>query len=222
MKKTILVLTVLAVVSFGVSLGVAMWMNKSAKPAAPGGDTSKASPESGEPATMPASGELASPVPSLKEKQLDDLIHDVRARVDGCKKREAELDQRQRRLEIAQEMLKKQADELENLRVQLVAPLTSLKQEQQKLKDLQVVIEAGEMANLKKTAAIYEKMEAPKASAIIEGMCSGQQEDDAARILHYMSEKSAAKLMQEFSDKTLGARLTEKLKRIKEEAQATG
>lgn len=214
-KQLILLLGGLAVVSFGISLGVSHFILKKEPPKPSAG----AQGPGGEPASMPA-GVMASVVPALspKEKQLEDLIQELKSRVEEARKREAELDKREKRLAMAQEALGKQAKEIEDQVILLKAPLTNLQSEQKRLKDLQVSITALEAVNLKKTAAIYEKMDAASGGKVVEQMCAGSQEDDAAKILRFMSERSAAKLMQEISDKALVARLCDKMKRMKEES----
>lgn len=207
--KMIMILGGLAVVSFVVSFVVSSWLTK--KPAA------TAATQPAEPATQPSAMMAAVPSLSPKERQLDELVQELKARMESCRKKEAELEKREKRLAMAQESLTKQAKDVENQLIQLKAPLANLQAEQRRLKDTQVLITSQEGANLKKTAAIYEKMDAASGGKILENMCTGQQEDDAARILHFMSEKSAAKVLMEITDKNLVAKLTDKLKRMKEE-----
>jgi flagellar motility protein MotE (MotC chaperone) len=49
-------------------------------------------------------------------------------------------------------------------------------------------------------------------------MCSNNQEEDAVKILRFMSERSAGKILTEMSDKEMAARLCSKLKVIQEES----
>ncbi len=153
---------------------------------------------------------------SPKEAQLDELIREVRVKLAECKQHEAALEEREGRLAIAQEQLKKQTKELENLQIQLLAPLAAIKDEQEKLQKARVQVAQDEKVNLKRTASIYEKMDAASGGKILTGMCE-QQMDDVVKILFYMTERSAAKILGEMPDKTLAARLTERLKRVKEE-----
>ncbi len=171
--------------------------------------------------TAPAGGVTAGLVGgdsklSPKETQLDELIREVRLKMAEVKQREAALDERESRLTIAQDQLKKQAKELEGLQIQLLAPLAAIKDEQEKLEKGRVKVAVDEKVNLKRTAAIYEKMDAASGGRILAGMCE-QQMDDVVKILFYMTERSAAKILGEIQDKTLAARLTERLKRVKEE-----
>lgn len=210
--KKVLVVAALAAMSFGISLAVSMTRSR------PGG--AAAAHEANTPTTMPevlTAGITGDMKLAPKESQLDELIREVRQKLLECHQRETSLDERESRLEIAQELLKKQVKDLENLRVALVAPLNSLKEEQDKLDKSRVKILQEERANLKKLATSYDKMDAASGSRILSGMCEGQQEDDAARILYYMADRSAAKVLSEIQDKALAARLMDRLKKIREE-----
>jgi pentatricopeptide repeat protein len=149
---------------------------------------------------------------TLKERNFDELVRTLRDKQDEYRKRLTDLDQREKRLELAQETLKKQSLELENVRMQLVAQSAGVKEEQAKLQQSRIVVAEQERANIKKTAGIYEKMEPASCVKIIEGMCANNQMDEAVKILHYMSDRSAAKLLGEISDKAMAAKICVKLK----------
>ncbi len=104
------------------------------------------------------------------------------------------------------------------MQLKLVAPLTALRDAQADLKRTAVAVSAQEKVNLKKLATVYEKMDPVKCAKTITEMCVGSQEDDAAKIIHFMSEKGAAKLLAEITDKGVAAGLTMKLKCIQEDA----
>ncbi len=214
-KKMIIILAALAVVSFGVSYGVTHLTVKSkGQPAtAPAG----VAQTPGESKGLPA--ELADAVPSLSsnDKQVQDWSRELRAKMDDLKKRELDLDQRERRVAMAEEILKKDVEKLEEARIRLMTPLENIKRAQEELKASRLVVSTHEMANLKRSASYFEKMEAAKAAAQIESMCTNKQEDDAAKILHFMSDRAAGKLLGEMTDRTLGSKLLDKMKKIKEE-----
>ena len=207
MIKIVCVLAVVGAVCFGGAFGVSLLMVK------PGPKTAAATQPAAPPVdlTQPG-GEVA-----LQQRELDELVREVRGRLSACTQREQRLEERERRLEMVQGLLKKEAQELETLRLQLVSPLTQAKEAQARLRSLQVSISQQEKANLKKTAAVYDKMDAAEAAKILEGMVANRQEDDAARLLHFMNERSAAKVLASLGDKALAARLTDRLKRIQEE-----
>ncbi len=152
-----------------------------------------------------------------KERQLDELIRQVQGKMVECQQREEALTEREGRIALTQDLLKKQTKDLDNQLVTLLARQAGLSQEQEKLEKSRIRIAQEEKANLKKTAQIYEKMDAASGGRILLGLCEGQQIDDAVKILYYMGDRSAAKLLAEINDKALAAQLTELLKRIREE-----
>lgn len=211
--KMIIILGVLAVVSFGVSYGVSTYLARKNAPVV-GTNAKPAEQESALPQELLAAQAVS---PSIREKQVEDVLRELQLRMDACKKREEELDQREKRIAMAQEMVKKEAENLENLQMQLKAPLANLEKAQAELQKSRLAVAATEAVRLKKLSAMYEKMDPPVGWQKLDGMCQNKQEDDVAKILFYMSEKGAAKLVSEIPDKTLAARLCDKLKRIKEE-----
>lgn len=216
-KITIIVLVVvLAGASFGISMFVSKLFSKAPVKAAP---VAAANPEGGATAQsgLPTAESPTAAALAPKEKQLDDLIRKQRAKYDELGRKESLLEQREKRLVIAQDLLKQQAQDLETLRVAMAAPMANLKKLQDELQASRVEIQKLEAVNLKKTAGIYEKMDAATSGNILASMCKNNQEMDVVKLLHYMSDRSAAKVLAEFPDKTVVGRLTEKLKMIKEE-----
>ena len=211
-SKAILVIGGLGAASFAVSAALSMFLGP--KPA----------PQTGKAPTTAPALPLAGGVPggegrlSLREKELQDLIRDLQARLHECDARQKGLDQREERLAITQEVLKKQIKDLEDLQVRLLGPLSTLREEQAKLEKGRLAIALEEQANLKKTALIYEKMDAAQGGKILADMCKNQQLDDAVKILHYMGERSAANIFAEMTDKGLAAKLTARLKEIHQES----
>jgi flagellar motility protein MotE (MotC chaperone) len=203
-----IVLVVLAGLSFGSSYFISTRMIKRA-------DASQMATT--KPQAPPPAPVEAIVADSQKEQQLDSLVKELHQKIEDCRRHQEELDQRETRVQLAQESLQKRSEELEALQLKLVAPLTALKDAQADFKRQQVLVATQEKVNLKRTAAIYEKMEPAKCAKILTDMCVGSQEEDAAKILHFMSERAAAKLMGEITDKGLAASLTEKLKNIQEE-----
>ena len=113
-------------------------------------------------------------------------------------------------------LLKDGAEELENLRMKLVMSLTRLQDKIAELERTRIRISIQEKTEIQKTAAIYEKMDAASGSQILVEICINNVED-AVKILYYMSERSAAKLLAEIPDKSLAAKLFQKIKVINEE-----
>jgi flagellar motility protein MotE (MotC chaperone) len=214
MKKltVAIVLVLLAGVSFGVSYLVS-FRTLAAMPA----PSATTEPSAASRAVPPPAPDAMAP-DSPKEQQLDDLVKELRRKIAECGKRQDELDQREKHLQIANEAFKKRAEELDAVRLQLVTPLATLKDAQTELQRKRAVVGLQEKANLKRTAAIYDKMDPTKAARIILDMCGADQEQDAAKILHFMTERGAAKLLAEVADKGLAARLCDQLKRLQEES----
>jgi len=98
-------------------------------------------------------------------------------------------------------------------------PLTRLQDKIAELERTRIRISTHEKTEVQKTAAIYEKMDAASSSQILVEMCTNNEED-AVKILYYMSERSAAKCLAEISnsDKVLAAKLSQKIKIINEES----
>jgi hypothetical protein len=213
-KKKMILVSAAAVGSFAVTMSVAMFVIK-APPAPLATDPNAVKARAVAKAELAAAGEEARVSP--KEKQLDELIRQVQQRIAECKQKEESLSEREARVALTQEMLKKQTKDLENQLVRLLAQQTGLSQEQDKLEKSRVRIAQEEKVNLKHTASIYEKMDAASGGRILLGLCEGQQIEDAVRILHFMGERPAAKVLEEITDKALAARLTEMLKRVREE-----
>lgn len=210
-KMKLILLAAMALVSFGVSLFLGMKLGGS--PAAPAPTTQPAPAHSMVAGLAQADAALIAP----KERELDELIREVRAQMAACKERQRKLDEREQRLQIAQQQLDKQAQDLENLRAQLVAPLARLKEAQSEMERSRVVIAKQELENLKKTAMWLDKMDAAAGGEMLVSMCRNRQEDDVAKLLLFVSERQAGKLLAEIPDKALVATLMDRLKRIKEE-----
>lgn len=216
-KKRIIILAVLGVLSFAASYVVSGWLSgKKAGPALqePSRQAQQGLLEIGE---IPTPASVQPVTISMKERELDRLAKELRLKISVCNAKQREMEKQQKRIQLAEELLAKHAKELETLRVQLVAPLTRLREAKADLESTRVLIAKREKANLKHTAAIYEKMDTASGSEILAGMCKNKQEDDVVKILFYMSERAAAKLLAEIPDKDIAAGLCQKLKKIQEE-----
>ncbi len=154
---------------------------------------------------------------SPKERVLDQLIKEMRTEITAYEQRKRELTLLEKRTQLAQEALRRQVQELENLRIEVASALTPLKEERAKLQRERIRIDREEAANLKRVALVYEKMIPQAAAATLERMMSNQQERDAVRIVHFMQERSAGKVLGEIKDPAVAARLSELMKRIREE-----
>lgn len=170
---------------------------------------------------------------AMTKQQLKKLIQDIRGKMREYDIKLQGLGVRERRLQIAQDLLKEDIDNLNNLRVELASTVTNLKSERDKLLKSRLEIDQVEKVNLVSIAATYDKMDASSAGKIFTNMCkvelnNGTQGiqvdkaysrfDDAVKILHYMQERTKAKLLAELaiSEPGLAATLCQRLKQVVE------
>ncbi len=165
---------------------------------------------------------------AMTEKQLKNLVYEVREKMGEYEDKLRGLEVREQRLQRAHNMVKKDIEELNNLQIELASTVASLKEQQDKLFKSRVKIAKTERDNLITLAATYDKMDAAKAGEILANMSqmqSGKVEgegsslDDVVEILHYMTERTRGKLLAELvtSKPRLAAVLCRELKRIVEE-----
>jgi len=166
---------------------------------------------------------------NMTEKQLHNLVYEVREKMREYNDKLQALGVREQRLQVAQDMLKEDIENLNNLRVELASVVAGLKEEQDKLLKSRIEIDKTEKNNLVSIAAAYDKMDSSSAGKIIASMCMNQTQkggvvvgsgsfEDAVKILHYMTERTKAKLLAELvaSEPKLAAVLCQKLKQIVE------
>ncbi len=165
---------------------------------------------------------------SISEKQLKSLVFEVRERIRQYNNKLEELELREKRLQIAQDTIKQDIEELNSLKVELASTVAKLKEHRDQLLTTRASIAASERANLVSLAATYDKMDSGSASKIIANLCAEQMKtgilrggsfDDATKILHYMTERTKAKLLAELvtSEPKLTAALSRRLKEIVEQ-----
>jgi len=197
--------------------------------AAAGGETGlKAQPEAG----VASGAAKSSAKTAMTEKQLEELIIEVREKLQKYNNKLQSLQTEEQRLQTTQDVLKKDIENLNNLRTELASMIVSFKEEREKLLKSRIEITQTEKTNLTSLAAAYDKMDATSASKIMSNMCtaSGPQKevgdvkrigsnfDDAVKILNYMSERAKAKLLADMAntEPKLAAALCERLKQIAE------
>jgi flagellar motility protein MotE (MotC chaperone) len=179
----------------------------------------------GEPQTTEENAEA---IKGLTEKQLKNLVYEVREKINEYENKERELEVRESRLQLTQDTLKKDIETLNQLRVELAAMTANLKEQKSQLLATRTVIAKSEKANLTTIAATYDKMDPAGASKIITSMCAKQFEsgkaeggsiDDAVKILFYMNERSKGKLLAEIvsTEPRLAAVLCQRLKKVVEQ-----
>jgi hypothetical protein len=170
---------------------------------------------------------------SLTEQQLKNLVQDIRQKMREYEDRLKAIGMRERRLQVAQNVLKEDIKNLDDLRIEVASAITTLKSERDKLLKSRLEIDQKEKANLMNIAATYDRMDVTGAGKILVSMCKpegGTQQggldtgrykdgyDDAVRILHYMEDRTKGKLLAELatSEPALAASLCQRLKQIVE------
>jgi flagellar motility protein MotE (MotC chaperone) len=166
---------------------------------------------------------------AMSQQQLNDLIYEVREKIQEYNRKLQDLEKEKERLQSAQQTLKKDIDTLNALRVDLAASVANLKSERDTLLKARVEVEQVEKSNLLAIAAAYDKMDAVGAGEILTNMAFGQSKNggtvnpnaninDAVKILHYMQERTKAKVLAEIAttQPALAATLSLKLKQVTE------
>jgi flagellar motility protein MotE (MotC chaperone) len=164
----------------------------------------------------------------MTEQQLKELIYEIREKIQEYDRKLQDLNKEKARMQTAQQMVKKDIDTLNNLRVDLAAGVANLKSERDLLLKTRTEVEQVEKTNLVAIAAAYDKMDPGRAGEILKSMVQGQTPnatagknaggDDAVKILHFMQERTKAKVLAELAatEPALAATLSQKLKQVTE------
>jgi len=234
-KKLLLITAAIGVVGFLGAFATG-WLTRPASVmgAPPPTDTVEAGlgrPPSNAPRQMltasPTAADDSANTRAMTEEQLKELIYEVREKIQEYNTKLSDLDKGEERLLIAQQTLKKDIETLNNLRVDLAATVANLKNERDMLLKARVEVEQAEKRNLVAIAAAYDKMDPARASEILTNMAMGQSQngssrsanmDDAVKILHFMQERTKAKVLAELvtTEPGLAALLCQKLKQVTE------
>ncbi len=147
------------------------------------------------------------------------LIKELRINIEAYHAKQAKLEKRQERLEMAEAAIRMQANEMAELRGQLQPLLDAIQRDKAERENTRIRIKTDERINLNRLAKIYTGMKPKQAGKMLAALYaqSGGREDDVVKILRYMKEKSAGKILAAMGDVALVAELTEKLKRIQED-----
>lgn len=161
---------------------------------------------------------------AMTQKQLKELIFEVREKVAEYDEKLEQLELREQRASKIHELAQKDIAELEKLRLDISTSIKTLKSEQKKLDESLINIDKIEQMNLKDIAETYNKMDSDSAGKIFVNMSQmpdkeGEMSfDDAAKILYYMEDRPKAKLLAALSNSEpkLAAFLSKRLKMIVE------
>lgn len=227
MKKIHIILLLAAgLLSFGSAFGISFWLKKSkVVPADP--QTAQQNPS--DPASGSAGNEgvldtlLARADSSaelgMSESQLKSLIYDIRQKMQEYNDKEKSLEQEKQQIELARQTLQGEIEQLNQLQEKLNLTLISLKDKEKAIQSSIVEIETVEKTNFQRIASSYDKMDPAQAGKIMVTMVTGNQMPDAVKILYYMNERTAGKLLGEVGTNApeVAAALSLQLKRIREQ-----
>jgi flagellar motility protein MotE (MotC chaperone) len=204
MKKRLIVLIGVGLVSFGVTFGLSLWLREKPVPRA------QADPNAPAPADDPVVAKLSGampPGPTPPAQQLDDLVKELRAKIDECRVRAKQQDNEAKRLEMARQLLAKDAEALEQLRVQVAAQLPKIREARADLDREYVLIRSAQAGNLKRNAAVFEKMKADEAAKIFTGMCADPKEVLTSLLRASEANAEAGQMLAKMSPTDADARL---------------
>ncbi len=164
---------------------------------------------------------------AMTEKQLKNLVFEIREKVQEYNDKLQNLEVREQRLQRAQDTLKEDIKNLNDLQIELTTIVANLKDERDKLLKSKLEVAKTEKDNLVLIAATYDKMDSSSASKIVISMCTSQTQpgkidsqgggfDEAVKILYYMTDRTKAKLLAELTntEPKLAAFMTQRLKQI--------
>jgi hypothetical protein len=226
--KKIIILASAGLLSFLISFAVMWFLSPSEMPAE--GDAKTVNAESDEITTLASVAEIspgsaaAEVSEDLSEKQLENLIYEVRNKIQEYKDKLKSLELQEERIQIAEETLRNDIEKLNQLRSELSIIVSNIKNEQDKLQKSKIEIAGTETTNLRAIASTYNRMDPTSASNILLNMTKMQTVngqagmEDVVKILHYMEDRNKANLLAELStsEPKLAAVLCQKLKKIVE------
>jgi len=231
-KRRIIIIAGTGLISFAGAF-VFAWLTKPA-PVRPGNKTIAAPDSLKKPLLpQPLVGTMSPEDSRIKnimtEKRLKNLVFEVREKIREYDKKLQVLETQEQRLQITRDALKNDIEALNNLQIELAATIAGLKEQRNQLLKTRVDITKEEKANLVSIAATYDKMEASSAGKILTSMCTKKTSsddvgevnsglNDAIKILHYMQERTKAKVLAELvsSEPQLASLLCQRLKQISE------
>lgn len=231
-RKRIIMIAAAGLISFAGAFAFG-WLTKSA-PVSHGGGMVVASDSVKKPfLPQPEAGKMGSTDSEIRkamtEKRLKNLVFEIRGKIREYDDKLQDLEMQGQRLQITRDALKKDIENLNNLQIELASTVAGLKEQRDKLLKTRVDITKEEKANLVSIAATYDKMDAASAGKILTSMCTKQIKSadveevnrgfyDAIKILHYMQERTKAKVLAELvsSEPQLASLLCQRLKQISE------
>lgn len=155
---------------------------------------------------------------AMNEKQLNSLISEIREKTEEYDLKLKDLELREQRLLKAHDTTKKDVEEFTNLRIKLASAVAAFKDEKDKLEKTRVQIAVSEKTNMMSMAAAYDKMDSASAGNILTEInnAKSSNSEDAIIILHYMTERTKAKVLASIAETApeTSAYFCQKLKQI--------
>lgn len=154
----------------------------------------------------------------LSERQLQHLIYDIREKMREHAVREKELNEESRRIDVARKSLQEDIEHLNMLREKLDMSLAAIKEKEEAIHNTLIEIEVVERSNFQRLAATYERMDVTQAGKIMLSMAASNQLQDVVKILYYMGERNAGRLLGEIGSTRpeIAGILSIQLKRVHE------
>jgi len=166
MIKKVIIITAAGLVSFAGAF-VFAWLTHSppAKPSDPSEEpvvTESPSEQELSQSESDVAGAVANASTPTKKtmtvQQLKDLIQNVRGKMREYENKVQGLAVQEKRLQVAQEVLKEDIENLNNLRIELASTTAKLRNERDRLLRSRLEIDTSEKVNLVSIAATYDKM----------------------------------------------------------------
>ncbi len=223
-KMHIIIISAAGLLSFAAMFGTGLFIKKSralTMPAQPAAHTEVSQKEPNKDSGVLASLNSAALTEEMgmSETQLKSLIFDIRQKMKEYENNQKQIDQEKQQVEIARQTLQDEVERLNQLREKLNLSLATLKDKESTLQKTVLEIETVEKANLQRIAGTYDKMDPAQAGKILSTMAANNQMQDAVKIMYYMSDRIAGKVLGEIgtSNPEAAAALSLQLKRVKEQ-----
>ncbi len=227
MSKKLIIITAAVGLLISAGMFVLAWLTNTAGeiPSPDAGQTAAASGQNGLKLTLPqigASSVIASADSKMKrtmtEKQLKSLVFEIREKIGEYNLKLKNLELWEQRLLTAHDTAKKDIEEFTNLRIELASTVSALKDARDKLEKSRIQIALSEKNNLVSLAAAYDKMDSVSAGTILTNISQAESSssEDAVKILHYMGERTKAKVLAAIAETApeTSAYFCQKLKQI--------
>ncbi len=224
MKKRLLIISTVGIISFSGTF-LAAWLTDKSVTGTATGPQQTSIPSDPQASAIPGlSIPSGSPKLTMAESELRSLIFDLREKSNEYNQKFEALDTEKLQLETLHEQIATDIEKLLELQVELAQTVSKIKAEQKQLETTRIRIQEEENGNLRSIAATYDKMEAVASSKILLNMTQASSNvpgdyeslENAIKILYFMGDRTKAELLAEMArtQPQLAALFTNKLKEI--------